>query len=693
MKKFIGLIGALLIAMAGMGFAQQVSIPTLTTGKGDTILVPINASSLTGVGAISLVVNYPSSSLTYVGSANPVVSGFIVNSPSAGAVNIAWFDATTTNPINMSSGTLVDLMFVYNGGNGNLTFNTAQCSVVNEQATGISVTYQNGSVSAVPVVLTLGNVKGSTGAAVSVPLSVQNLNGVGAISLKIAYNQGVATFDSVSGAPAGVTFTSSAASGVLTLAWFDATGNHPLHFGNGTLANLVFTYNSGATSLQFNTSQCQVADSTGGSVIVTYNNGNITPAAGQGLGMSIDTVHAQAGSLVSVPLRVQNFNGVGAISLKINYNAAVATLDSITGLPSGVTLTSNASGGVLTIGWFDATGTHPLHLGTIKFANLVFTYNGGSSALSFQTSQCQLSDSTGTTLYATFTDGEIALQTKPHFTPLQAQTVGLGDTLKFTVSAVDSDGSTLTYSATGLPTGATFTASTRTFLWVPAYTTKVGSYTVTFKATAPSGLYDSLLVTINVANTPHNPSITHETPLVLTRVKINSPFTFSITAVDPAPNDKINYYWSVNSSIKQSGSDSSFTYTFSTLGFDTVQVTVKDLGGLTASYAWAFQVVTAIHELPGVPKEFALGQNYPNPFNPTTTISFDVPKFSAVKIVVYDILGRAVRTLVTQNMTAGSYTAQWDGLNDAGQQVSSGIYFYRMNAGSFVSMKKMIYLK
>lgn len=103
--------------------------------------------------------------------------------------------------------------------------------------------------------------------------------------------------------------------------------------------------------------------------------------------------------------------------------------------------------------------------------------------------------------------------------------------------------------------------------------------------------------------------------------------------------------------------------------------------------------VTGVEEGAGLPKTFALDQNYPNPFNPTTNIKFDLPKMTNVKIVIYDILGREVRTLVDGNMAAGRYTETWNGLNDHGQQVGTGVYFYRMEAGSFVSMKKMLLLK
>ena len=94
-----------------------------------------------------------------------------------------------------------------------------------------------------------------------------------------------------------------------------------------------------------------------------------------------------------------------------------------------------------------------------------------------------------------------------------------------------------------------------------------------------------------------------------------------------------------------------------------------------------------------LPKEFALGQNYPNPFNPSTVISFDVPTRSRVAVSVYNVLGQKVTTVVDQEMAPGRYTKEWDGTNSTGGKVGSGIYFYKMEAGSFVSTKKMVMLK
>jgi hypothetical protein len=94
-----------------------------------------------------------------------------------------------------------------------------------------------------------------------------------------------------------------------------------------------------------------------------------------------------------------------------------------------------------------------------------------------------------------------------------------------------------------------------------------------------------------------------------------------------------------------------------------------------------------------VPAEFNLSQNYPNPFNPSTIINYSVPQKTTVKLVVYDILGKEVRTLVNSERDAGTYNIKWNGLNNNGQPVSTGIYIYRIQAGDFVQERKMILMK
>ncbi|HTK81333.1 MAG TPA: carboxypeptidase regulatory-like domain-containing protein [Bacteroidota bacterium] len=93
------------------------------------------------------------------------------------------------------------------------------------------------------------------------------------------------------------------------------------------------------------------------------------------------------------------------------------------------------------------------------------------------------------------------------------------------------------------------------------------------------------------------------------------------------------------------------------------------------------------------PASFMLRQNYPNPFNPTTEIHFDVAKAGNVAIRIYNIMGQEIARLVDQRLDIGSYVARWNGNDARGLQVSSGLYFYRMDADNFHDLKKMILMK
>jgi hypothetical protein len=94
-----------------------------------------------------------------------------------------------------------------------------------------------------------------------------------------------------------------------------------------------------------------------------------------------------------------------------------------------------------------------------------------------------------------------------------------------------------------------------------------------------------------------------------------------------------------------------------------------------------------------LPTEFALSQNVPNPFNPTTQVSFSLPKASHVNLTIYNVLGQQVKTLVDKDLAAGVQNVEWDGTDNVGRTVASGVYFYRLNAGEFQATKKMLMLK
>ena len=89
-----------------------------------------------------------------------------------------------------------------------------------------------------------------------------------------------------------------------------------------------------------------------------------------------------------------------------------------------------------------------------------------------------------------------------------------------------------------------------------------------------------------------------------------------------------------------------------------------------------------------IPIVFSLGQNYPNPFNPNTTISYSIPNTSLVRLKIFNILGQEVATLINEEKLMGNYEINFDA-----SSLSSGVYIYKIQAGSFVESKKMILLK
>jgi hypothetical protein len=126
--------------------------------------------------------------------------------------------------------------------------------------------------------------------------------------------------------------------------------------------------------------------------------------------------------------------------------------------------------------------------------------------------------------------------------------------------------------------------------------------------------------------------------------------------------------------------------------FTTALTTVND-SSVALVYPTTFSITNPVltgtgNNLSELPKEFKLYDNYPNPFNPTTTIKYDIANNSFVKLTIYDLTGKEIETLVSDNMQAGRYEATWSGSNYA-----SGIYFAKIEAGSFKHIIKMVMVK
>jgi hypothetical protein len=126
----------------------------------------------------------------------------------------------------------------------------------------------------------------------------------------------------------------------------------------------------------------------------------------------------------------------------------------------------------------------------------------------------------------------------------------------------------------------------------------------------------------------------------------------------------------------------------STIQFTTAYAFINTFG--IGVYRRDLSEITSIkqEQIESIPELFSLEQNYPNPFNPSTKINYTLPQKEFVSLKVYDLLGNELKTLVNEEKSAGSYELDFDAIN-----LPSGIYFYRLQAGSFVETKKMIFLK
>jgi len=111
---------------------------------------------------------------------------------------------------------------------------------------------------------------------------------------------------------------------------------------------------------------------------------------------------------------------------------------------------------------------------------------------------------------------------------------------------------------------------------------------------------------------------------------------------------------------------------------------------ITATWDTAVVGVTDFSTSPSMVK---LYPNFPNPFNPTTTIQYSLPEAGSVKLLIFDIQGREVMTLLDEIKSPGNYEVQWNGMRAAGNHVSTGVYFCRLHAGNSSKTIKMVYLQ
>ncbi len=356
--------------------------------------------------------------------------------------------------------------------------------------------------------------------------------------------------------------------------------------------------------------------------------------------MSIhDTTVVQSQGSISVPVYVSNFNEIGAISLVISYDNKVLTYTGTTSLISTGSFTTNAVNGEVRISWYD---TSPLNLGTGTLLYLNFNIINGNSSLNFITSSCEIADTAASVLPVVYQNGSVTI------TPslvLPAKLSGL-----------------VWYDANGNGVKDPGENVLRWGVWIDLFTGngvwKKGMLTDS------NGVYsfDSLA-----------PGSYYIVPYLIGGYK-GYKFTKEFASPDSAISSQVQQVTdSTGKSIVvtlASGED------YSTLNIGTVQAVTSVLSGNPESSSNA------------LPKSLNLSQNYPNPFNPSTIIRFGLPEQERVTLIVYNILGEKVATLIDGEQSAGYHSVTFDA-----SRLASGIYIYQLRGIHLNITKKMMLTK
>jgi len=550
------------------------------------------------------------------------------------------------------------------------------------------------------VAVSLPNVSGQVGLTKVVPVTVGALasQGVTAVSFTITYDQtvvnitGINTTGTILDAYKNNLLVNTTVAGKITVV---AAGTSALT-GSGALINLNITpLKVGATPLTLSSFSFNE-----GTPAASLTNGNFTVPS---LSITVPdtTVKVNVGGAFAIPVMIDDVTGKGVTSytFTVTFDPAVIKLTgySTAGtLSSGITsfavnslvagkLTISAAGTAVLVGkgaLLNLTGTSvAAGKSTVVFSNVLF--NEGNPAVGS-------------------VDGSVTIgvNAKPAFTKtLKDTTIAENQALAFTYMAADPNADTVTFSVVGtLPTGATLNAKTGVLAWTPAYD-QAGAYTIVVKAADALGLYDSTSAKITVTNLNRKPVLAVKAPAQkIDSVTASTNIYFKTTATDPDA-DAITYTWKLNGAVVKTGADSLYTGLFPTVGSSQVVICVfADGKGGSDSVSWSFKVVKSnplsVETYTGVPTEFVVGQNYPNPFNPTTSIKFGLPKAAPVTLEIYNVLGEKVRTLLNGTvMSASFHNVSWDGKNDNGSSVTSGMYLYRITSDKNVQTMKMMLMK
>ncbi len=269
-------------------------------------------------------------------------------------------------------------------------------------------------------------------------------------------------------------------------------------------------------------------------------------------------------------------------------------------------------------------------------------------------------------------------------------------TLAFTLNAVDPEGDPWSLRLSSLPRGAVFdSVNTRLFLWTPDITQQ-GRYPLSIIAQDRYGAVAQKNIFITVVNMNRPPVLQVQPDTLSLSLNYYRSYDFSVAAIDP-DGDSLFYDWRINDQTISRTREARILPNPSLPARFDLSLAVSD-GQDAVHHVWSLQLATAVEGRAdggpsAAPRRFHLAQNYPNPFNPETTISYELDRRGPITIQIMNLSGQVVRTLCAEVNEAGSYQKRWDGRDDAGQPLPSGLYLCALTGETRRQFIKLMLLK
>ena len=493
--------------------------------------------------------------------------------------------------------------------------------------------------------LTISDVTASTGATVLIPITVTNFTNVGAITLKITYDPAVVTYVDTANSAVGFT-VGHGTPGVTILAWYSTT---PLNISSGKLIDLKFTYLGGTSSVEFTQSACEI-DNNSGLVIsgVTYTNGSISRSIGMTVSGTVAYANTTATPIGSATVTLTPTTGTAltAISSATNGTYTFATV------PAGTyTLTASKTGN-----WGGCTAADAL---------LIARHVVGIALLNGLPLQAADVNASGS-----ITAADALLITR--------RVVGLDNSFVAGDWVFNSQSVTIAISnltgqnVSGLCVGdvnASYTTTGTAFAKSASISLRNGTDKFSISASSPVAL-GAVTLKLNM-NSAKVASVSSKLPGFVSNVT-DAGVLVAWFAQDGKP-------------VQFDANEAIVTVTLADKATNNSSITVEsELADITGT-AVNIDLALAVKVIPTV---FELSQNYPNPFNPSTQINYSLPQSGMVTLSVYNLLGQEVAGLVNEQKEAGTYITTWNA-----QNCPSGIYFYRLTAGSNTMTRKLLLLR